>query len=277
MTAPAHSPTRAGPASRPRRAISVDGADDGEADGQEHRVVEAGQQLQQHRAGAQQPVPHPAGVEQPVPGPERQRHPLRPLQLEVRQVDAAIGREREHQAGDDGGAAVAGEPRREQVGEERRRGDGEQDQPVGDAVGIDAERRERGAEDALQEDRVRVGQRPPIGPEDVAVEQMPGVTDLMRDPAQPPRRERRIEMCRRQFGQPGGERPCENDTEQRVKKEDTRIGDPRPLEPFLQRRWGVHDETRNFDTQLYARPLPADQLAQGPTAARAVLHIVGRW
>ena len=35
--------------------------------------------------------------------PERQRHPLSPLQFQVLQVDAAVGGEREHEAGDDGG------------------------------------------------------------------------------------------------------------------------------------------------------------------------------
>ena len=107
-----------------------------------------------------------------MPGPERQRHPLRPLQLEVLEVDAAVGREGEHQPGDDGGAAMPGQPRRQQVGEERRGDESDQDQRVGDAVRIGAQGGERCAEDALQQDRVRIGESPTVGPEDVAVEEV---------------------------------------------------------------------------------------------------------
>ena len=77
-------------------------------------------------------------------------------------------------------------------------------------------------------------------------------------------------MCRRQFGQPGGERPCENDTDERVKNEDARIGDPRPLEPFLQRRWGPHDDARNFDTNYaQGRCQPTSWLKGQPRRAFA--------
>ena len=205
-----------------------------------------------------------------MPGPERQRHPLRPLQLEVRQMDAAIRREREHQAGHDRGTAVAGEPRRQQIGEEGRRHDADQHQHVGDAVGVDPEGRERRPDQSLQQDGIRVGQGPAVGPEDVAVEEVRGVPDLVRDPAQPPRRERRIEMRGCQLGQPRRERPCENDTEHRVKKEDPQVSHPRPVKPLLQRRGADHAEMRNIGRCFTQGGCQKSGPTDGCAAARAV-------
>jgi hypothetical protein len=189
-----------------------DGADHGQADHQEHRVIQARQQLEQHGAGADDAVAHPAGVEEPVPRPERQRHPLRPLQLQVLEMDAAIGREREHQSGDDRSAAMPGQPDGQQIGEERGRRQPDQDEAVGHGIRPDADGRERDADQALQQDGVGVGQGPAIRPEDIAVEEVAGLPQLMRDPAQPPCREGRIEMCWGQFSEARRQRPCENDT-----------------------------------------------------------------
>jgi hypothetical protein len=246
----AHQPEdrRAAHATAPHR--DRHGADDGEADRQEHRVVDARQQLEQQRAGAQQAVAHAAGVEQPMPGPQRQRHPLRPLQLEVLQVHPSIRREGEHEAGDDRGTAMIGQPGGEAIGEVGRADQSNQREHVGDGIGSGSEPDERSADQALQQDRVGIGECPPLGPENVAVEQGACAAQLVRDPAQPPRRERRIEVCRGQLGQRRGQRPRERNTENRVKKDDGELGSPRPDRPFTRPRRHAHAKMRSIGKMI---------------------------
>ncbi len=162
---------------------------------EEDAVVPGRQTLKREEEPGHQPVREAAARHRTVKGPQAERHPHRHLQLEVRVVHEPVREKREHEAGDEGGAR----PVRERSHQEEHRG-AREDEPrqEDEIVGGDprhAEPEQRRAHERRHDHRVRERERASLRIEDVRVEEAQRITrQLMRDPREPPRREKRVTL-----------------------------------------------------------------------------------
>ena len=141
----------------------------------------------------ERPVANTAGTQHPVKRPERERQALCLLQLQVRVVIDAIREERKDDPGQHAGGRAA-----RQRAHQQRRSRTRHDEPGQKHEVVDDQRRNAGPmqrrrENARQQQRLRVRERPALGIEDVGVENAGrSAWQLMGNPRQDPRFEQRI-------------------------------------------------------------------------------------
>ena len=181
----------------------------------EQTVVHARQDLARNEEAEPDAVADAAPVEQTVEGPQRKRQPLRLLQLQMRHVVDAIGQEREHDAGKDGGGGVRRQRPHQQRGAGTRHHEAREQDQIMDEQRRDADPMERCRQDARQQKRFRERERLALWIKGVGVEQTRRrPRQLMRHPGQRPGVQQRIaivmhavvEMQRLRIGHHGGQR-----------------------------------------------------------------------
>ena len=165
-------------------------------------VVHRREHLQAEEEPGQHAEPDRAGFERTVDGPQRQRHPGRPLQLEVHEMLDAVRGEREDRGRHERRVGAAGQMPDEDEHTEARGDDAGEEEDVVDEDRVDLRLQPGRGEGALQKRGVRVGQRPQVRVEDVAVEQMPPAgRRAMGEPLEAPDTEERVAVV----GDPGTE------------------------------------------------------------------------
>jgi hypothetical protein len=128
---------------------------------------------------------------------ERERHPVRHLQLEVAVVLEAVRVEAVDERAHERGSRRPRQAVDEHVGRERREQEPRQKENVVGDDGMDTGRPQRHRRQRRQEHRIGEGQRQRLGVEDIAAEERARIaTPLLVDPAHPPHRKQRIAEIR---------------------------------------------------------------------------------
>ncbi len=138
-------------------------------------------------------MPHARRLDESMNRQQRERHPLRELQLEMAVVLEPVGIEAVDDSRNESRPRRSGQAADQHIGRDPGKEEPRQHQQVVRDDRMDAEGEERRREQRGQEHRIRVGQRQPLGVEDVRVEQRTGIPEeLTVHPADPPHRKERI-------------------------------------------------------------------------------------
>ena len=172
----------------------------GDDDGKERAVVDGGNHLQPDQQAGEETESHRALLDSAMDGPERERHPDRPLQLEVHEVLDAVWHERKDDSRHQRRVGIAGQmPHEHEHADPRRHNGGEQQDVVHeDRVDLGPEPRRR--QQRLEQHRIGIGECPKVRMKDVGVEDVLRIHGkAVSHPREAPDAEQRI-VVRRDLG-----------------------------------------------------------------------------
>ena len=144
--------------------------------------------------------------------PQRQRHPHRPLQLEVHEVEDPVRQQSENRGRHQRSVGIPGEVLREHEHADARQHDPAEEQHVVDENRIHACPQPGRRQQSLEERGVRIGERPDVRRENVPVDQLLRIAwQDVRNPGEAPDAEQRIVMCGHSGAEVQGLRPRQDD------------------------------------------------------------------